>query len=200
MTRRTVAPQTGTAFELEAGETLVIIDPLGGQVADLFCFDAGNRKDALSSGRSIDYNETVTFSLGHLLYAQSGKPMLKITQDACGCHDFLVTPCSLQMFEMMGRLTDGYHPSCLENLEKHLFGFGIEPHQITTTFNVFMNVPIAANGRISVIRPKSQPGAAVHFEAAMNLVVGLTACSDEGSNGGTCKPIEFEVLPARVAG
>ncbi len=195
MTRRTLAPQTGTAFELEAGHTLVVIDPLGGQVADLFCFDSANRKDALSSGRSIDYNETVNFGLGHVLYAQSGKPMLKITHDAAGCHDFLVTPCSLQMFEMMGRLTDGYHPSCLQNLQTHLARFGIEPHQIGTTFNVFMNVPIASDGRIAVIAPTSRAGAAVHFEAAMTLVVGLTACSDEGSNGGTCKPIEFEVLP-----
>ena len=192
MTRHTIAPQSGTAFELRRHDSLWVYDSLGSQVADLFCFAHDDKRDALSSGRSIDYNETIAFSIGHHLYAQSGRPMLRICEDTCGTHDFLVTPCSLQMFQMMAR-NDAYHPSCLENLVLALAPYGIAAHQIGTTFNVFMNVPVEPGGRIQVLPPRSAAGAFVRFEAEIDLIVGLTACSDEGSNGGVCKPIEYEL-------
>lgn len=196
MNRQVIAPQRGVAFTLERGDSLVVVDPLGGQVADLFCFAADDLHDALSSGRSIDYNETIALGAGHTLYAQSGKAMLRLVEDTCRAHDFLITPCSLQMFQMISR-TKSYHPSCLENLITALAPHGITPHQIGTTFNIFMNVPVANDGRIRVLPPRSTAGAYVRFEAEMNLLVGLTACSDEGSNGGECKPIEYEVVTSR---
>ncbi len=190
-----IAPQSGAAFKVERGDELVIIDPRGQQVADLFCFMTDDPRDGLSSGRTIDYNETISLTAGHTLYANSGRVMFTILEDTCGSHDFLVTPCSLQMFQMMAK-NDAFHPSCHENLCKALAPFGIEPHQITTTFNVFMNVPVAANGRIQVLPPLSAPGALVRLRAEAGLLAGLTACSDEGSNGGVCKPIEYEIRRA----
>ena len=171
----------------------IVLNPEGEQVSDLFCFAKDNPKDALSSGRSIDYAETILFTTGHQLYAQSGRPMLEIVEDTCGRHDFLVTPCSLQMFRMISK-TDHYHPSCLENLEIALGDRGVDLAQIGTTFNAFMNVEFDGLGKIRVATPLSKPGDVVVFEAKMDLIVGLTACSDEGSNGGRCKPIEFEVI------
>lgn len=189
----TLAPQSGKAFRLKKGQFLKVIDPEGEQVSDLFCFSDDGLKDALSSGRSIDYNETIYLSVGHKLYANSGNVMLTIIEDTCGRHDFLVTPCSLQMFQMINGTVD-YHPSCLENLSDPLKEFGINENSITTTFNIFMNVPVAENGKISVLPPKSRPGDYIIFKAEIDLIVGLTACSDEGTNNGCCKPISFEIF------
>lgn len=188
-----ISPQTGLGFEMKRGQLLKVTDPLGEQVSDLYCFSKENPTDALSSGRSIDTCDTVYFTRGHILYSQSGKAMLEILEDTCGRHDFLVTPCSQQMFEMISGKPD-YHPSCLENLEKAFRKFPVSPHQIGTSFNIFMNVPIGPNGKISVQPPTSKPGDYVIFEAKMDLIVALTACSDEGTNNGSCKPIEFEIL------
>lgn len=33
-----IAPRSGVAFTLDAGQKLTVIDPLGGQVADLLAF------------------------------------------------------------------------------------------------------------------------------------------------------------------
>ena len=147
-----IPPQEGTAFVLRTGDLLTVTDPEGGQVADLFCVSRADPKDALSSGRSIDYNETVSFTAGHLLYAASGKVMLRIEEDSCGCHDFLVTPCSQQMFEMISGKPD-HHPSCLENLSRQLGKMGVRRKRIGTTFNLFMNVPVASDGKIQVLLP-----------------------------------------------
>ena len=73
-----------TWFKTAAKSKPTVIDPLGQQVADLFCFDASNPRDALSAGRSIDYNDTLFLTTGHILYSQQSKPMLQILDDTCG--------------------------------------------------------------------------------------------------------------------
>ena len=188
-----IPAQTGKAFRLKKGEHLKVIDPEGEQVSDLFCFSDDGSKDPLSSGRSIDYNESIYLTTGHKLYSNSGKVMLTIIQDTCGRHDFLVTPCSLQMFQMMSGNLD-YHPSCQENLIQNLKEYGIPEDSITTTFNIFMNVPVSENGSIKVLKPNSKADDFIIFKAEMDLIVGLTACSDEGTNNGRCKPIQYEIL------
>lgn len=188
-----IPAQTGVGFRLRKGQYLKVIDSQGEQVSDLFCFAEKEPWDALSSGRSIDTCDTFLFTKGHVLYSQSGKAMLEIIDDTCGRHDFLVTPCSQQMFEMISGKKD-YHPSCLENLEKAFQDFDVNLHQISTSFNIFMHVSFEQNGRIAVQSPLSKPGDFIIFQAKMDLVVALTACSDEGTNNGFCKPIDFEIF------
>lgn len=190
--KTTIPPQRGVAFELFEGQCLKVTDLQGEQVADLFCFSLQDPQDALSSGRSIDYNDSLLFTKGDMLYGQSGLPMLEIKEDTCGRHDFLITPCSPQMFRMLG--SNVYHASCLENLEKAFQAFDVNLAQIGTTFNIFMNVPFDVSGKIRIDPPLSRPKDFVIFEAKMDVIIGLTACADEGTNNGCCKPIEFEIL------
>ena len=194
MPKQNIPAQTGIAFRMNAGESLKIIDPLGKQVADLFCADATDISDTFSSGRTIDYKDSIYLKPGYFLYAQSGKTLLEIIDDQSpGLHDVLVTPCSLQMFHMINK-NSAYHPSCLSNLTQSLQQFGIVEKQITSTFNIFMNIKLSKSGRIEVKPPQSKALDFVVLKACCDLVVGLTACSDEGTNNGTCKPIEYEIL------
>jgi uncharacterized protein YcgI (DUF1989 family) len=185
-------PQTGTAFELKRGETLRVIDLEGEQVADLTAFAAGDAREWLSSGRSIDYANTVYLTTGHLLYSNRSRPMFSIVADEVGRHDFLLTPCSQETFEIIYK-HEGHHPSCFGNLAKNLARFGIEPDVIPTTFNIFMNVPVAPDGTIEVLPPRSKAGDSIKFCAEMDLIVGLTACSAEMSNNYRFKPIGYEI-------
>ena len=57
-----------------------------------------------------------------------------------------------------------------------------------------MNVQFEKDGKLSVLPPTSTAGDYVLFEAQMNLIIGMTACSAEDSNGGTFKPIQYQVL------
>ena len=189
-------PQTGIAFELEKGQILRVIDPEGEQVSDVVAFASAGpgRADAsewLSSGRTIDYNNTIYQTTGHVLYSNRSNPMFTILEDTVGTHDFLLTPCSPETFEMLYEGHEGYHPSCLENLTKNLERFGIDGDDIPTTFNVFMNVEVLPSGEISIRPPLSKPGDFVDLRAETNLVVGVTACSAEKSNNHSLKPIDL---------
>ena len=191
MTTR-LSPQTGTAFVLAAGDSLVIRDPEGEQVADLIAFSRESRPAWLSSGRTFDYNNTLRLSNGHVLYSNRSIPMLTIIEDTVGRHDFLYTPCSRETFSLIYRLA-GHHPSCLENLASNLAQYGIHADDIPTTFNVFMNVDIDAAGALSIGPPLSRPGDHITLRAEIDLLVGLTACSAELSNNHRLKPIDYEI-------
>jgi uncharacterized protein YcgI (DUF1989 family) len=199
MTRYHLAPQTGVGFEMEKGQTLRIIDPEGEQVSDVMAFasSGAGRADAsewLSSGRTIDYNNTIYHTTGHVLYSNRSNPMFTILEDRVGRHDFLLTPCSPETFEMLYEGHEGYHPSCLENLSRSLGPYGIEGDDIPTTFNAFMNVGVSPSGQIAIGPPHSKPGDFLEVRAEMDLVVGVTACSAEKSNNHAFKPIDLEIF------
>jgi uncharacterized protein len=199
VTRYRLEPQTGVGFGLKKGQTLRIIDPEGEQVSDLMAFACvgPGRADAsewLSSGRTIDYNNTIYQTTGHVLYSNRSNPMFTIARDKVGRHDFLLTPCSPETFEMLYEDHEGYHPSCFENLTKNLAPFGVGGNDIPTTFNAFMNVEVSPSGEIKIGPPLSKPGDFLDLRAEMDLVVGVTACSAEKSNNHAFKPIDLEVF------
>ncbi len=192
MTKSRLEPQTGTAFELKAGQILRVVDIEGEQVADLTAFSRSDSTEWLSSGRSIDYANTIYLTKGHTLYSNRSQPMLTIIEDDVGRHDFLLTPCSRETFEIIYKNTEP-HPSCFENLWRNLAEFGIAPDRIPTTLNIFMNVEVGADGTLSILPPRSRAGDGLTLRSEMDLIVGLTACSAELSNNGSFKPIGYEI-------
>jgi uncharacterized protein YcgI (DUF1989 family) len=185
-------PQTGIGFLLGRGQLLKVIDPQGEQVSDLIAFAREDSSEWLSSGRTIDYANTIYLTAGHTLYSNRSRPMLSIVEDTVGRHDFLLTPCSPDTFKLLYNHQD-YHPSCFENLTKSLAPFGITPDMIPTTFNIFMNVLVLSNGELRIDPPPSRAGDYIIFRAETDLIVGVTACSAEKSNNYSFKPIDVEV-------
>lgn len=188
-----LAPQTGCGLRLARGDILRVISPTGGQVADVTAFAAADPREWLSSGRTIDYGGSIYVGTGTVLYSNRSTALLTITADTAGRHDFLVAPCSAEMFRRLYGV-EGHHPSCFENLATHLGPLGILPDAIPTTLNLFMVVtPDPRTGRIDIEPPSSRPGDHVELRAEVDLVVGVTACSAEITNNGTLKPIEVEI-------
>ena len=149
----------------------------------------------LSSGRTFDYEETIRITTGARLWSNRSRVMLTVLEDTCGVHDFLLTPCSPEMYALLYDLPEDHdHPSCLSNLARTLGPYGVDRDRVPTTFNVFMNVPVRSDGSLSVETPTSRPGDQITFRAEMDLVVGLTACAAEGTNNGRLKPIDYQVL------
>ena len=103
-------PQTGTGLIVKRGQRLEIIDPLGEQVSDLVSFAEADPAEWLSSGRTIDYANTIYVTTGHILYSNRSRPMWTMIEDTVGRHDFLLTPCSPETFTILYKTT-GHHPS-----------------------------------------------------------------------------------------
>jgi uncharacterized protein YcgI (DUF1989 family) len=191
MTTVEIAPRRGTAFTLARGQVLTVIDPQGQQVADLLAFAQADVREAISNGRTFDYEETIKLGVGNRLWSNRSNPMLTIAEDTVGCHDFLLTPCSEATFRHFYPDMP-VHRGCFGNLAEALAPYGVEPDAIPTAFNLFMNVPIeAGSGRGSVLPPTSKAGDHIALRAEMDLVIGLTACSAYASNGGSFKPIHY---------
>ncbi len=188
-----IAPQTGAAFKLRKGEKLRVIDPYGMQVSDMVLFNQHDIREKISSGKTLDFEESILISKGNFLWSNRSRKMMKILEDTNGRNDFLLAPCSPETFQIMYNNPE-YHPSCFENLYTNLEPYGILPDDIPTAFNIFMNVQFDNKGKIQVLPPSSKPNDFVLFEAQIDLIVALTACSAEDSNGGTFKPIQYEII------
>ena len=189
-----INPRSGTSLILKKGERLKIVDIQGEQVSDLICFNLADKREYLSSGRTIDYAETIFLTKGHPFYSNRSNVMFTMVEDSVGRHDFLLTPCSADTF----RIIYGHehpHRGCFGNLCEALAVYDIRPDDIPTTFNVFMNVSVDGDtGLVGVHPPKSKAGDHIIIEAEMDLIVGLTACSAEMSNNYSFKPIGYSVL------
>lgn len=191
--RHEIAPRSGVAFELAAGQTLTVYDPRGEQVADLLAYNRADLGEAISSGRTLDYAGRIYLTTGDPLYSNRSNVMLDIVEDTVGRHDFLLTPCSRDTFRIIYGDTDP-HRGCFGNLAAALAPWGIAEDAIPTAFNCFMNVAVdGATGALSVDPPRSRAGDRIAFLARMDLVIGLTACSALQSNNGSFKPIGYAV-------
>ena len=170
-----------------------MIDPEGEQVSDLVVFNAGDLGEVISSGRSLDYASKLYLTAGDPIYSNRSNVMLNIIEDTVGRHDFLLTPCSRDTFRIIYH-DENPHQGCFGNLESALAPFGIGPDAIPIAFNCFMNVVIKPDtGAFTVEAPLSRAGDYIKFQAEMDLIVGLTACSALQSNNYAFKPIEYRV-------
>jgi len=188
-----IKKQTGAAFTLKKGQKLKVVDPQGEQVSDMVLFNANDTREKISSGKTLDFEENILITKGNFLWSNRSRKMMEILEDTNGRNDFLLAPCSPETFQIMYNNPE-YHPSCFENLYTNLEKFNIQPDDVPTAFNIFMNVQFASNGKLSVEPPLSKAGDYVLFEAQMDLIVALTACSAEDSNGGSFKPIHYKII------
>lgn len=191
MTTR-IAPRSGTAFLLRKGQILRVIDPEGGQVSDLLAFSAADVRELLSNGRTFDYEETIRLTTGNRLWSNRSNPMLRIVEDTAAYHDFLLTPCSEATFRHFYP-EKPVHRGCFGNLVEALAPYGVDEDAIPVAFNLFMHVPLDAEGRIKVLPPTTRAGDFIRLQALDDLIIGLTACSAYDSCGGSFKPIDYEI-------
>jgi len=192
MSVQRIAPRSAAGFELRAGQLLTVIDPDGIQVADLLAYSLTDPREVISNGRTFDYEETIRLTTGYRLWSNRSNVLLTIEADTVGCHDFLLTPCSEATFRHFYP-DKPVHRGCFGNLAEALAPWGIEPDGIPCAFNVFMNVPVDADGKVSVLPPVSGAGDSISLRAETDLIIGLTACSAYASNGGSFKPIDYRI-------
>src|ERR1043165_8176809 len=158
-----IPPRSGVSFILKKDQRLKVVDIEGEQVSDFICYNLYDKAEYLSSGRTIDYAETIYLTKGNLFYSNRSNVMFEMIEDTVGQHDFLLTPCSAEMF----RIIYGHehpHQGCFGNLAEALKEYNIQPDSIPVCFNVFMHVTVNGNtGKIEVLPPKSKANDYVIF-------------------------------------
>ncbi len=185
-------PRGRTAFTVDAGQTVRIVDLEGQQVADLVCFLRGDPAEKLSVHNTALIQGTIYITTGHLLYSDRCRPLMRITEDTCGRHDLIAGSCS----EGTNRHRYGVAgtPNCRSNFEQALRPFGIPLEAIPYSFNVFMNVPVQADGRMAIVEPISRPGDHIDLRAEADLIVAISNCPQERNPCNAFRPTPLRVL------
>lgn len=171
----TLKARTGAAFQLRRGQRLTIVNTHGTQVVDCWALKAGNSGEYMSMPHCRNQWYRLAPRPGDLLVTNLRNPILRLVADSSpGIHDTLIPCCDLARYHQLG--IEGHHASCAENFTTALRGIGVEPAPPPAPLNLFMNVPLKANGALAVAPPDSKPGDQVEFESEMDCIVVLSAC------------------------
>lgn len=189
MYKTVIEKQTGQAFEVRKGDRIEIIDIEGQQVSDLFAICKEDHSEFLSTGLTLMFGNS---SNKKKLYSNKYRPLLSIEKDDVGVHDFLI-PCCRQ--ESYAYLNQGYHANCLDNLNDAFAEYNIAPFPSITAMSIFMSVDILSNKKLKFHATPSTAGNSIIFQAETDLIIGVTACSDNVSviNNRNCTPIGVKV-------
>jgi len=188
----TLPPRGGTAFTIRTGQVCRIVDLEGQQVADFICFNLADYVDKLSPENTQLLNGTLFLTKGHHLYSTKATQLMTITADTCGTNDIISGSCSeyTNAFRYGVRGT----PNCRNNFEQALRPFGIPLAEIPYSFNVFMNTPVASDGRTGIQEPKSRPGDYLDLRANIDLLIAISNCPQERNPCNAFKPTALQVV------
>ncbi len=185
---------SGLAVHVKKGGMVTVIDTEGKQVVDFFAVNARNTNEFLSTGVTIDCNESLKLKAGDMIYSNLYSPLLRVIEDDVEEHDLLHPCCSTQMYDFFYGNGEG-HRNCLDNINSSLAGFDIPKANLIHPVNLFMHTVIHPDGTVSVEEPCSNPGDKIVFMAEVDLVICAAACSVKESkcNGGSCTPVKIIV-------
>lgn len=189
-----IKAQTGKAFKVKKGDYITVVDLEGRQVVDFFAVSLNDPDEFLSTGVTIDCNESLKVTAGDKIYSNLYKVMFKIIEDDVKEHNLLHPCCRPEMYDFFYKNGFG-HRNCLDNINKSLGQYGISKHNIIHPFNIFMYTIVKPDGKISVEEPLSKAGDKIKLLAEMDAVIGIASCSVSESkcNGGTCSPLKVIV-------
>jgi hypothetical protein len=185
----TLQARTGAAVRLRRGQRLTIVNIHGTQVVDCWALNAADPGEHMSMPHCRNQWYRLTPRPGDLLVTNLRNPILRLVADSSpGIHDTLIPCCDLVRYHQLG--IKGHHASCAENFTTALRTIDIERVLPPPPLNLFMNVPMKANGALAVAPPDSKPGDHVEFEAEMDCVIVLSACPHDifPVNGADCTP------------
>lgn len=191
---------TGRAVRLRAGELVRVVDVAGGQVGDVFAFVADSApehpgNECHSAAHTRAATSRLFPALGEPFVTDRRRPILTPVADTSpGQHDMLIAACDPQRYAQLG-VRD--HRSCATNLREALAAVG-HPYTGPTPqpINVFMRIPVGADGTLSWLPAPTAAGDAITFRAELSAVVVVSSCPQDlvGINRGAPSPLAVEVL------
>ena len=192
-----IAPGTGAAVRLHAGQSVRLVNTHGSQVVDTWCLSAADTTEYLS----VEHTRRMLFRLfptqGDVLYSNRRTPLLALDQDTAGCrHDMLLACCDPWLYKFNG--CPAGHANCHDNFIDALAACDLAVNGVPNPINFWMNVPIADNRRISLDAPVSHAGDFIVLRALQDVIVVFSACPMDVTpvNGEdrTPRSVAFEVL------
>ena len=164
---------------------------------DTWAFNRADLNEFMSMEHSRASLLRVRPKVGDALYTNKRRPILTLVEDSSpGIHDTVIAACDRWRYIELGVM--GFHDSCTDNLAAALKELGLKPPETPSPLNLWMNIPIGLDGRLSFEPPVSKKGDYVVFRAEMDMVMAFSACPQDilPINGVGRAPTEahFEIL------
>ena len=190
----------GPGRAAEAGERLAVVNPHGTQVCDLWAFSAANPAEYLSWEHARAGIGRIVPRVGDALLTNRRRPILTLVEDTSpGVHDTLIAACDL--FRYLGLGCTDYHDNCSDNLRMAMAAIGAQAPEVPQPFNVWMNIPVAADGSIDWLPTVARPGDRVVLRAEMDCIVAMSACPQDmiPINGADMRPVDDRLQRLRLS-
>lgn len=194
--RYEVPARGGKAIALKQGQSLRIINTHGHQVVDMWAFNADDLNEFLSMEHMRAAISRIRPRPGDKLVTNRRRAILTLVEDTSpGIHDTFIAACDIYRYQGLG--CKDYHDNCADNLFAGMAALGLRPFDVPSPLNLWMNIPIAADGSIDWLEPVSKAGDYVVFRAEMHCIVAMSACPQDIVRINAGRPVEvhYEVLP-----
>ncbi len=193
----TIPARRGKAAFVSAGQTVRVINTHGQQVVDTWAFSRQDLTEFMSMEHSRTSLARIMPTVGQAMVTNRRRAILTLAGDTSGgIHDTLLAACDRYRYELLG--CEGYHDNCTDNLAAALAELGLTAPETPSPWNLFMNIPVGADGGVGFEPPVSKPGNYVALRAEMDCVVAFSACPQDmvPINGADCVPTEahFQIL------
>jgi uncharacterized protein YcgI (DUF1989 family) len=182
----------GKAFRVAQGQFLTVTDVRGQQVGDFFAWNEHDVRELLSPHNTRLLANALVPPLGSRFVTNRRRCMFVLARDTVGRHDLLMACCDPARYAGFG--VPG-HRSCAGNAEEALRELGVRVPRLYDPVNLFMNVPVHADGSLTIEAPLSRAGDLVTFRATMDALCVISACPMDlnACNGGTVTDLHVRV-------
>jgi uncharacterized protein YcgI (DUF1989 family) len=172
-----------------AGQRVRVVNTLGQQVADTWAVGV-HGGTVLSMSHTRLATGHVVPRVGDALVDDLRQPMLAMVTDTSGgAHDTLIAACDPQRYRALGA-AEG-HANCSDNYRTTLAAAGLPTRSTPDPLNLFMAVPVASDGSLTLDESSAPAGSEVVFEALQDLVLIVSACPQD------MVPISGTISPPR---
>jgi uncharacterized protein len=188
---QTIPARRGRAVRLSRGQAIQIINTHGSQVVDTWAFSAEDIGEFLSNEHMRPTLGRIHPRKGDALITNRRRAIMVIEEDTSpGRHDTIIAACDDYRYGLLG--CTEYHDNCTDNLHAALRQIGVTSPETPSPLNLWMNIPVAADGATSWGEPLSKPGDYVILRAVMDCIVAMSACPQDilPINGAALKPVE----------
>jgi hypothetical protein len=194
-----IPARRGKAVEVQQGQQIKVINTHGTQVVDTWAFAAADLHEFLSMEHTRPHIGHIMPRVGDVLYTNRRRPILTLIADTSpGIHDTLIAACDRYRYKFLG--VDDYHDNCTDNLHAAMADLGLVPPEVPSPLNLWMNIPVAADGSVTFQPTVARAGDYVILRAELRVIMVFSACPQDILPINNTRPVEahYQILTATV--
>jgi uncharacterized protein YcgI (DUF1989 family) len=187
-----IPARRGKAVRVQRGQHVKVINTHGTQVVDTWAFNAEALHEFMSMEHTRPHIGHIMPKVGDHLYTNQRRPILTLIEDTSpGIHDTINAACDRYRYKFLG--VEGYHDNCTDNLFAALAELGLTPPEVPSPLNLWMHIPVAADGSIDFKPTMARPGDYVLLRAELPVIMAFSACPQDILPINSTRPVEAHV-------